>query len=119
MSKLFNAETLGGLVLAATVLVAGAAPALAHAADGQTSVTISYRDLDVSHSAGAKALYQRISAASVRACGGAPDLRRLDEVAAFDQCRASAIRQAIASVDAPTLSDMAAQDLRNVRMASR
>ena len=119
MSKLFNAESLGGLVLAATVLVAGVAPALAHAADGETTVTVSYRDLDVSQSAGAKALYQRIEAASDRACGGAPDVRLLDRLAAFDQCRAHAIRQAVAAIDAPALSDMAEQDVRAMRVASR
>ena len=117
MSKLFNTPVLG-LTLAA-IMAAAAVPAMAQTSDDAISVTVSYRDLDIGHAAGAKALYERITAASARACGDASDERDLGRRAAIDQCRSLAIRQAVASVGSPALSAMAGQSADGMRVASR
>jgi UrcA family protein len=114
----FSFRTIG-LAFAAASTLAAAAPALAQSDPAPISITVRYADLDVGHEAGARTLLQRIRAASVRACGGQPDLRLLDRRADFDQCRASAIGAAIGKVDSPVLTAMAAQPGPAVRVADR
>ena len=57
------------------------------------------------HAEPGKAEVSVISAtvASVRACGGAPEVRLLAERAIFDQCREASIRRAIVEVGSPLL----------------
>jgi UrcA family protein len=104
MSPFNAARVLGALCLAASAV---AHPAAAQSVDEPISVTVTYADLDISHQAGAAALLQRLQAASVKACGGAPDVRVLGQVAAFDKCRREAVSRAVDQIHAPLLTALA------------
>jgi len=118
MLKIFNVRGVALSFATATVL-ASAAPVQAQTADSPISVSVPYADLDIGHVAGAKMLLQRIHAASVTACGGAPDIRLLKSRATFDACRIQAVNQAVEKVDAPVLSALANVGHKPVRTASR
>lgn len=81
-------------VLAAPLAVIGAfgvaAPAAATAAQAETtSVAVAYGDLDVSSPAGAAALDKRIEAAASEVCEK-PDIRSVRQMAAWEECKATA-----------------------------
>ena len=118
--KKLDTRIVGIAIATATILLAGAAPALAQP-DGRTaiSVKVTYRDLDLSSEAGAKVLYQRIRHAAVEACGGMPELRDLDRVAAYDQCHKLAVQAGVARVNAPMLKAMANSGAKKVDIATR
>ena len=95
------------LCLAAAATLSCAAPVLAQTPDPVPSVTVKYGDLDVGSRTGAQVLLQRIEAAANTACGGEPDIRRLDQLATFEACRRSAVARAVAAIDSPMLTAMA------------
>ena len=95
------------LCLATAVTLSCAAPALAQTSDTVPAVTVKYSDLNISSRPGARMLLERIDAAASTACGGAPDIRRLDRLASFEACRRSAVASAVAGVDSPVLTAMA------------
>jgi UrcA family protein len=95
------------LCLAAAATLACAAPVLAQASDTVPSVTVSYADLNLGSPAGAHALLKRIEAAADTACGGAPDIRRLDQLASYAACRRSAVARAVVAVGSPMLTAIA------------
>ena len=105
---------------AAIVLTASAvaAPAMAQSASEPIGVTVSYRDLDLNHAAGAAVLLRRLQAAAEQACGGAPDPRVLGQRPAFEQCRNDAVSHAVAKLNAPLLT-AAAQSGAVTRVALR
>ena len=98
------------LCLAAAAMLSCAAPVLAQTSDAVPSVSVRYGDLDVGSPAGAHLLLRRIEAAASTACGGAPDIRRLDQRASFEACRRSAVARAVAAADSPLLTAMAHGD---------
>jgi|HubBroStandDraft_5_1064220.scaffolds.fasta_scaffold325616_1 UrcA family protein len=107
--------------LIATLTLATFAGAAVHA---QTSsdpirVTVSYADLNVATTDGAKTLVQRIEAAADRACGYAPDQRLLADLARYQSCRKQAIDTAVAAVDSPTVTAMAGRLSSPTRLAGR
>lgn len=93
-------------VVATMVLTASAvaAPAMAQSAGEPIGITVRYSDLDLGHAAGAAVLMRRLRTAAELACGGAPDLRELGQMAAFERCRDDAVNQAVAKVNAPLLT---------------
>lgn len=95
------------LYLAAAVALSCAAPALAQTSDTVPSVSVKYGDLNLGSLAGARALLKRIEAAANTVCGGAPDIRQLDQLAGFEACRRSAIGRAVVAVDSPLLTAVA------------
>jgi UrcA family protein len=95
------------LWLAAAATLSCAAPVLAQTSDPVPSVSVRYGDLNIGSPAGARSLLRRIEAAANMACGGAPDIRELDQWASFEACRGSAVARAVAAVDSPTLTAMA------------
>ena len=100
------------LCRAAAATLACAAPVLAQSSLAQTSdtvpsVAVKYGDLDLGSPAGARVLFRRIEAAAKTACGGAPDIRQLDQLARFEACRRSAVARAVVAVDSPMLTAMA------------
>jgi UrcA family protein len=95
------------LCLAAAAALACAAPVRAQTSDTFPSVTVKYGDLDTGSPAGAHALLERIEAAANTACGGAPDIRQLEQWASFEACRRSAIAKAVVAVASPMLTAMA------------
>jgi UrcA family protein len=116
MIKRFDIHALS---LVATVLLAATTQAHSQAADEPISVSVQYGDLDIGHAAGAKVLLQRIEAASVRACGGEPDLRVLQQHAAYNQCRKTAVGEAVAQIGSPIVTALANHDRLPVGLASR
>jgi UrcA family protein len=95
------------LCLAAAASLSCAAPVLAQTLDTVPSVTVKFADLNIGSRAGAWVLLKRIEAAANTACGGAPDIRLLDQLARFEACRRSAVARAVAAVDSPMLTAMA------------
>jgi UrcA family protein len=118
VNKIFNVRALA-LGLFTGAVLAAAAPAGAQTTEDPISVSVSYADLDIGHAAGAEVLLQRIKSAAVRACGGAPHKRALRQRAAFDDCRVTAISQAVAEVNSPALTELASSGVAPVRIASR
>lgn len=98
VSLLALAASLACLIGSAQVLAAApwAAPWEAH------SVTVRFGDLDITTSAGAAALYQRIEAAARATC--AYEDHPLIRPASTERCSSSAIFAAVASVNSPLLS---------------
>jgi UrcA family protein len=95
------------LCLAAAAALSCAAPVLAQTSDSVTSVSVKYRDLNIGSPAGAQVLLKRIETAANTACGGAPDIRLLNQWTTFEACRRSAVGRAVAAVDSPMLTAMA------------
>jgi UrcA family protein len=71
--------------------------------DAPPSVTVRYDDLNLATSAGADALYRRISIAARAVCGDEYS-RDLAVVAANQRCRADAVAKAVREVNNPQLA---------------
>lgn len=85
------------LVLSTLSLLAGSATALATSRVGEIPTkTVSFRDLDISTSTGAAALYDRITAAARQVC-------RDTDFASIHACRARAVDDAVKGVGSPLL----------------
>jgi UrcA family protein len=88
---------------ACVVGLLGMAPALAlNPANGQRSMTVTYRDLNLSTVAGATTLYRRIKGAARSVCG--EEGRRFDEQRQWKICYRGAIAGAVAIVHSPLLT---------------
>jgi UrcA family protein len=103
MFRKFPAHT-----LIATLLLAGACGAQAavpadSTASASSSVRVSYRDLDLTSTAGSDALYARISQAAHKVCA-VSDIRDLKAIAQSDSCTRDAITSALARVQAHQLA---------------
>ena len=94
------------LCLAAAATMPCAAPVLAQTSDTVPSVSVKYGDLNIGSPAGARLLLKRIEAAANTACGGAPDIRQLNQWASFEACRRSAVARAVVAVGSPMLTAM-------------
>jgi UrcA family protein len=92
------------LCLAAAATLSCAAPVVAQTSDAVPRVLVKYGDLNIGSPAGAQALLERIEAAANTACGGAPDIRQLNQLASFEACRRSAVAGAVAAIDSPMLT---------------
>jgi UrcA family protein len=79
------------------------------------AVRVSYADLDLTRQADVQLLLGRIENAAYRACGGDPRQHPSYSViprrteAAFKECREDAIARAVATIDAPVLSQARVQ----------
>jgi UrcA family protein len=91
-----------GLTLAVSGLLAADAAFAADPADGTRELTIHYRDVDLSTSDGAMALYGRISRAARFVCGERG--RSLAEQSDWQRCDQAAIAGAVRRVDNPLLT---------------
>ena len=101
MSK-FLTSGLIGLTLSATMFAA--APVLAQSVGDQTTVRVSYSDLDITNAAGVAMLKGRLQDAVTQVCGDA-DNRDLDRLAAVKQCRSQTMA-------------LAESDLKQARLAA-
>ncbi|MGH8236598.1 MAG: UrcA family protein [Steroidobacteraceae bacterium] len=68
------------------------------------SEPVSFADLDLSKPAGAQTLYKRIQAAARRVCGPADRYTHLTPSKVFRECYETAIADAVAQVDRPSLT---------------
>jgi len=87
---------------ACVVGLLGMAPALASNPNGLRTMTVTYRDLNLSTVAGATTLYQRIKGAARSVCGD--EGRRFDEQRQWNSCYRGAIAGAVATVHSPLLT---------------
>jgi UrcA family protein len=87
------------VTLATLLCVLGTAPTWA----ATTSITVSFRDLDLSSIAGATTLYHRIQSAAKQVCGYAPGIT-LIERAAWQACYRDATADAVRKVNNPLLT---------------
>jgi UrcA family protein len=92
---------LGTAALASIVCMLGITPAWA-GTTGARSVTVSYRDLDLSSPEGANALYRRIQAAAKEVCGR-PGADLLEQ-SVWRGCYRHAIADAVGKVNSPLLT---------------
>jgi UrcA family protein len=86
------------------LLGSGCSSTTAHAATSDPwGVMVSYADLNLSHAADARVLYQRLRGAAARVCNEVPtyDLARS---AAYRRCFQAALDRAVADVHSPALS---------------
>jgi UrcA family protein len=91
------------LAMATILGLFGAAQALpADEPDGVRSITVNFRDLNLSTIAGATTLYQRIKKAAGKVCQE-PD-SFLNDLAAWTRCYRGAIDDAVAKVNSPLLT---------------
>jgi len=93
-------SVLGTALLALIVCLLGITPAWSNTPD-VPSVTVRYADLDLSTSAGANELYQRIQAAAKQVCG--PPGADLIEQTGWRRCYRMAVGDAVRKVNSPLL----------------
>lgn len=93
--------SLAGIAATAVVLCLGITPAWSGTPDSH-SVTVSYRDLDLSTPEGAKALYGRIQRAAKQVCGYAG--ADMIEQSIWNSCYRNAISDAVGKVNSPLLT---------------
>jgi UrcA family protein len=100
ITKSTHRSSFNAVAMAAVLGLFGAAQALAvDGPDGQRSVTVSFRDLNLSTIEGATALYLRIRRAANHVCYGPEGWEE-----AFRSCRQAAIGDAVAKVNSPLLT---------------
>jgi len=96
-----NRFSILGLIAAAMILTQSVAPA---ATPGEVpSVRIQFADLDLTQPAGAKVLYQRLSAAARTVCSPLQG-RALASEARFRACMQQSTSAAVAQIDRPALT---------------
>ena len=104
----FNTTITAALTAAALMFgAAGAASAQSSPADSAPSMTVRLSDVDLSSKGGAQTAMERIEIAADAVCGGQPAARDWTGRAFYNQCRANAIKGAVASVGRPALSQVA------------
>jgi UrcA family protein len=69
----------------------------------RNQVPVSYDDLNLTNTAGARTLYARLKAAADRACGNRPSGRDLQEYLNFQSCYDSALDKAVRKVNSGQL----------------
>jgi len=79
---------------------------VAHAADVPARV-VTYKDLNLSSEAGAKALYERIHGAANQVCGSS-EVRDLPGIRAHEACVEKAVSDAVAAVNNQRLTQTVA-----------
>jgi UrcA family protein len=89
----------------ATLLLVSVLASLNHSAnaDPAPQVSVRFTDLDLTRTEGAAALYQRLQRAAASVCGSA-DTKDLPGVTRVHACIRTAIDEAVAKVDQPTLT---------------
>jgi len=117
-----NCKTIGAassrlVALASAVCLLGTAQAPASdTANAQHSVTVSYRDLNLSTVDGATTLYRRISGAARFACGERD--HSLFEQRHWKSCVQSAIAGAVATVNNPLLRTVHSRENPRTRVTA-
>lgn len=100
--------TAGAWAASASIRVEGTAP-LPSGMYQARSLSVSYDDLDVASADGAAALYQRLEAATHVVCGEKLARHMTDELEKkYAACRANAMSHAVAEVNLPKLTQVAA-----------
>jgi UrcA family protein len=114
--KRLSNVSLACLAMLGVAALSGAGSAAAAQAT-ERSVTIGYKDLDLTTRNGADALYARLSGAARLVCGDSG--RTLTEQRAWDRCYTQALSVAVARVDNPLLSGDAQRGTIRTAMLGR
>jgi len=105
MSREFgNAIRLGWIVALAAVATSTAAVPAAAEPSGDATISIDYRDLDLSTRAGVDTLYHRIVSASRRVCPNLPVAGLAVQQVVVRECREAAVAGAVAQVHSAGLA---------------
>ena len=80
--------------------------------------TVSYADLDLSHSADAQVLLQRLQVAADNVCGGRPDARH-NAQERYNNCTGQAMNGALTSVNSPLVAELYAESASKTAAAPR
>ena len=107
-----------GLTAVAISALAVATSASAQTTDDQTSVRVSFRDLDIGHAAGAAVLRNRIEAAAARVCGNFDNLD-FDRIRAVERCRTETVTRAMDQLATPRTTAVADRADPRLTSASR
>ena len=109
------------LTLAALAFASLSAIAQARPVD-VVKIEVSYADLNLSNPAGAAVMLRRIEAAASKACGGRPDTRDMNGRAHYRACVETAVKGALAELNAWRVTELhanrAGNDVRNRRDTS-
>ena len=92
-------------LLAALAGIFAAGTATTALADKLPQRTVSFSDLDLSHSAGAAVLYSRIKGAAAQVCDQ-HGVRSLEALTTTRRCIDQAIARAVAEIDVPALTSL-------------
>jgi UrcA family protein len=98
-AKFGTARRARPVAIATLLCVLGTAPTWA----APTSITVSFRDLDLSSIAGATTLYHRIQSAARQVCGTAPETDLIGR-AAWQTCYRNSTADAVRKVNNPLLT---------------
>ena|SRR5579875_2096896 len=94
------------LLAAALLATPFAAQAQALASDQPTAVAVTARDLDLNNPSDANRMLGRLGDAALEACGASPfSLPQYRDAVRRSDCYRNGVDQAVASLDAPALSD--------------
>lgn len=109
------------LIIAAAAVMLSNAAAVAHTQDSAPQTTVQYADLNLTTDVGVKTLMSRIQSASAKVCAGFGDAgaRDLGAIAQARTCRDTAVTQAVARMNIPALSRMAAGTVVTTAVATR
>lgn len=94
------------MAFAAATFLSGASQAEISSPSPAKQIAVNYSDLDVSRPAGAEVLITRMRAAAAQVCGPAPDVRDLVMYRFYRQCMAETVDRAVASVNAPMVTEL-------------
>lgn len=70
----------------------------------EQQISVAYGDLNLTSSAGAETLYRRIKQAGARVCGAQPGSMELRRLVVWNECRETAIVNAVEAVGRPRLT---------------
>jgi UrcA family protein len=109
----------GFAALLAPVVLSGALPASAKAADTFREVTVRYGDLDLTRQEGATVLYRRLHNAARTVCGANEmhEIRDLRRLHMQRECYERVLSGAVQKVDHPILAALHRARWRNARSA--
>jgi UrcA family protein len=110
------------LILAASVsLAAGQASADPEVGPQTVTLKVAYADLDLATDAGAREALRRLDRAASIACGRRPAFGplMLEQVEAWDACRARAVATSVQAMGQPTVSRLYAGGQTRLASASR
>jgi len=82
----------------------------------ESSVVVSYADLDLANPAGARTLYARLKRASAKACGHQPPPLSLRAAKEYQDCYGSALNKAVKRVNSQQLYALHAEQERQMTL---
>jgi UrcA family protein len=114
------ASVFGACIMAtAGLAIAGSAAAQPDNNDGSISIHVSYADLNLRSTDGAREMLSRIEGAATKVCGQEPEVQQLEERSLFKSCKAYAVGKAVRDLDAPMVTAMAGRESGTLRLAGR